>query len=176
MVTQHDGSDRRRHIGSIDHVGLTVPDLDAAVDFYRRAVYARELFRLGPFDAREMPASGDGDWTAAHIGVADARFNVAMLGFESGALLELFAYDRPDDRGTMPPRNCDLGGHHIAFEVKDLSAAVDHIVQCGGRALAGPINVEAGQDSKYKWPALQVNYVLDPWGNQLEVIFYPNGR
>lgn len=164
-------------LGGLDHVGLTVPDLDAAVDFYARAFGARQLYRMGPFDARELPRGADGrDWTDAHVNVPDARLRIAMLDLDGGARLELFQYDRPVDRATTPPRNSDLGGHHIAFATTDLAGMVAHLAACGATPLAGPIEVD-GHDTPLGHVAAQrVHYVLDPWGNQLELISYPEGR
>ncbi len=54
-------------LSHVDHVGLTVPDLDAASKFYCDVIGGYELYRLGPFDAAEMPRMADGrDWTEAH--------------------------------------------------------------------------------------------------------------
>ena len=65
---------------AVDHVALTVPDLDKAVAFYCEVIGGKELFRLGPFDAAEIPRMPDGrDWTDAHIDVAGARLTLAML-------------------------------------------------------------------------------------------------
>ena len=51
-------------LSHVDHVGLTVPDLDAAVRFYCDVIGGHELYRIGPFDAAEMPRMSDGrDWT-----------------------------------------------------------------------------------------------------------------
>lgn len=36
---------------SVDHISWTVPDLDAAVAFYRDVIGAEELFRMGPMVA-----------------------------------------------------------------------------------------------------------------------------
>ena len=47
-------------LSHVDHVGLTVPDLDAAVGFYCDVFGGHELYRLGPFDAAEMPRMSDG--------------------------------------------------------------------------------------------------------------------
>lgn len=152
----------------IDHVGLTVPDLDAAIDFYARALAARQLYRLGHFDSRELSADGV-DETAATVAVPDALYRLAMLALPDGTLLELFEYTRPVGRKT-PPRNNDLGGHHIGFRVADLAAALARVVDAGGTALA-PITVVGGSDETGEWPTLEVNYVLDPWGNQLELVY-----
>jgi hypothetical protein len=98
-------------LSHVDHVGLTVPDLDAAVRFYCDVIGGHELYRLGPFDAAEMPRMTDGrDWAEAHINVAGARLTIAMLSIGPNLMLELFQYDRPANRRQQPPRNCDFGG------------------------------------------------------------------
>lgn len=155
-------------LSHVDHVGLTVPDLDAAVRFYCDAIGGHELYRIGPFDAAEMPRMPDGrDWTEAHINVAGARLTIAMLQVGPNIMLELFQYERPADQRKSPPRNCDWGGHHIAFKVADLEAAKAHLAARGCRVMAGPIVLDQGPCA-----LLRVNYVLDPWGNQLELVEY----
>jgi len=150
----------------VDHVGLTVPDLEAAVRFYCEVFGATEVTRLGPFDARELPATDGRDWCEAHINVAGARFNFVMLQLGPGMMLELFQYDLPLDRRTDLPRNCDLGGHHLALKVENLDKAVDYLRQQPGvRVMSGPIVVTDGL-----WAGMRVIYFLDPWGNQLELV------
>src|SRR5690348_1472417 len=101
----------------IDHVGLTVPDLDAAVAFYVDVFGATELYRLGPFDAAQIPRMPDGrDWTEAHINVAGARLMIAMLQIGANLMLELLRYEKPANARPEPPRNCDVGAHHLAFK------------------------------------------------------------
>lgn len=146
----------------LDHVGLTVPNLDEAVTFYATLLGAKEVFRLGPLDSRDFPPVDGVDWSLAHVNVLDAKFTIAMLELSSGGRLELFQYDRPDDRRKSPPRNCDYGGHHIAFRVKDVRACIARGSKLGLKFMAGPIPAN-GQ---------HINYCLDPWGNQLELVEY----
>ncbi len=156
----------------IDHVGLTVPDLDAAARFYCEIIGGHELYRMGPFDAAEMPRMADGrDWAEAHVNVADARLTIVMLQIGPHLMLELFHYERPENARTTPPRNCDWGGHHIAFKVTDLEIAKTYLAANGCRVMAGPIVLEQGPCAP-----MRVNYVLDPWGNQLELVEYLTQR
>jgi catechol 2,3-dioxygenase-like lactoylglutathione lyase family enzyme len=151
-----------------DHVALTVPDLEAAVRFYCDIIGGIELYRLGPFDARELPRMPDGrDWTDAHVGVPGARVWIAMLQIAGGLQLELFRYEAPEGARAEPPRNCDLGGHHLALRVEDLEVAKAYLVEKGLRVMAGPIAIPAGPCAGFKG-----NYFLDPWGNQLEIVEY----
>lgn len=152
----------------VDHVALTVPDLNAAVAFYTNVIGGVELYRIGPFDSNELPRMPDGrDWCEAHVNVADAKLSIAMLQIGPNLMLELFQYERPDNRKTDPPRNCDVGGHHIAFKIEDLAAAAQYLEERGVRLMSGPIVLDEGPCA-----GLQVRYFLDPWGNQLELVQY----
>jgi catechol 2,3-dioxygenase-like lactoylglutathione lyase family enzyme len=151
---------------NVDHVAITVPDVEAATDFYCSTFGAVELYRLGPFDARELPAAADGrDWTAAHLNVPDARLRIVMLRIAPNLMLELFQYDRPADSRKEPPRNCDVGGHHLAFQVESLENAVTALRDRGLKIMSGPIEVPVTHRG-----LLRVQYFLDPWGNQLELV------
>ena len=155
-------------LSHVDHVGLTVLNLDTAVKFYCDVIGGRELYRLGPFDAAEMPRTPDGrDWTAAHVNVADAKLSIAMISIGPNLMLELFQYDRPIDRTGEPPRNCDVGGHHIAFKVDNLDDAKAFLAERGCKVMDGPIVLDQGPCA-----TTRVNYVLDPFGNQLEFVDY----
>ena len=157
-------------LSHVDHLGLTVPDLEKAVAFYTDILGGTELYRIGPFDSAELPPMEDGrDWTQAHLNVAGARLNIAMISVGPNLMLELFEYEKPTDRATTPPRNCDYGGHHIAFKVADLDAAVAYLAENGCTVMAGPIVLDDGPCA-----VTRVNYVLDPFGNQLEFVEYEN--
>lgn len=150
-----------------DHVGVTVPDLDAAVAFYTDAFGAVELYRQGPFDAAEIPPTADGrDWTEAHVDVPGARLRFAVLRLGEDFMLELFEYERPDDAARNPPRNCDAGGHHLALRVEDIDAACEFLRRRGVRLLER-IEIDEGPAA-----GLRANYVLDPWGNYIELVEY----
>lgn len=152
----------------LDHVGLTVPDLDAAIAFYERAFGASVDYRIGPLDAADMPTMPDGrDWTAAHVEVPGARLHMALVKAPPNLVIELFQYDAPAGRAAMPPRNCDAGGHHLNLKVSDLEAALAHLSRHGCTALAGPIAADEGPLS-----AVKSQYLRDPWGNYIELTQY----
>ena len=151
-----------------DHVSLTVADLELAVTFYTGVLGARVLYRMGPFDAAEIPPMGDGrDWTEAHVNVAGARLHIAMLQLTGNLNMELFQYDKPADAAQTPPRNCDIGARHLSLEVEDVQAAMTYLEQHQCTPLAGPIVSENGPaPDSLSW------YVLDPFGNQMELVQY----
>lgn len=152
----------------VDHIGLTVPNLDDASKFYCEIFGAKELYRLGPFDAAEIPEMEDGsDWTEAHVNVKGARLTLAMLSISPNMMLELFEYERPVNANKTPPSNADYGGHHIAFKVSDITKASEYLAAKGCKVMPGRIDINEGPSSMAR-----VQYVLDPWGNQLELVEY----
>ncbi|MCB2114502.1 MAG: VOC family protein [Parvularculaceae bacterium] len=153
-----------------DHVSLTVSDLDATVRFYVETMGASLIYRMGPFDAAEIPAMEDGrDWTDAHVNVKGARLEIAMIKIADNLNMELFAYEKPDDARKDAPRNCDVGARHVCMEVDDIHKAIAYLSAHGCKAMSGPIVSKDGP-----CPPSMSWYVLDPFGIQLELVEYLN--
>ncbi len=101
-----------------DHVGLTVPDLGQAITFFTDVLGCQLVYRMGPF-------ADDGTWFTDELGL-DARARIpamALMRCGSGSNLELFHYEAPEQRHELP-RMSDWGGHHLAFYVDDMEAAL----------------------------------------------------
>jgi catechol 2,3-dioxygenase-like lactoylglutathione lyase family enzyme len=154
-----------RPVFTVDHMSRTVADIDAALRFYGDVLGGVELFRMGPLDASEMPTGEDGrDWMAAHVNVAGARLSLAMLQFPGGTCLQLVQYEKPASASSKPPRNNDLGGNHLGLRVENVPAAVAWLEAHGCVAMEA-IVIDAGP------LAGKINqYVLDPFGLQLEIV------
>lgn len=149
----------------LDHVGITVPDLEEATRFLVDVLGCEYLYSLGPL--------GDdrGEWMTEHLNV-HPRAACAELRFfrcAGSPVFEVFEYSSPDQR-TDPPRNSDVGGHHIALYVRDLDAAVDYLRSRAVRVLGEP-TTSKGPHLGQRWV-----YFLAPWGLQFELVSYPNGR
>lgn len=148
----------------VDHCGVTVPNLDEAVAFYVNVLGGEELYRMGPFDAREIPSMPDGrDWTEAHVNVADALLRFAAVQLSDEFVLELFEYARPSGAAS-PPRNSDAGGHHLGLRVADLDAALAFLRVRGVRTFE-TIEADDGPTA-----GTRAAYFLDPWDNHLELV------
>lgn len=148
----------------LDHVGFTVPDLEAARSWLVGVLGCEYMYSLGPF------RSGD-DWMTEHLNV-DPRTVMRQLHFfrvGDQAVFEVFEYDAVDQRSD-PPRNSDVGGHHVALYVDDLDAAVAYLHERGVRVLGEP-TVSRGPSEGQRWV-----YFLAPWGMQFELVSYPRGK
>jgi catechol 2,3-dioxygenase-like lactoylglutathione lyase family enzyme len=149
----------------LDHVGVTVPDLDEAHRFFVDVLGCEFLYSLGPY------CDDSGTWMADHLNVHPRATIPENRFFRLGgqAVFEVFHYTAPDQRRTVP-RNSDVGGHHVALYVDDLDAAVDHLREHGVTVLGDP-TPSRGPHEGQRWV-----YFLAPWGMQFELVSYPNGR
>jgi glyoxylase I family protein len=148
----------------VDHIGFTVPDLEAARTWLVDVLGCEYLYELGPY------VHEDDDWMAEHLNVHPRAF-MRNYWFRCGdrVILEVFEYRVPD-QNTVPPRNSDVGGHHVALYVDDLDAAVAHLREHGVRVLGEP-TASSGAHEGQRWV-----YFLAPWGMQFELVSYPHGK
>jgi catechol 2,3-dioxygenase-like lactoylglutathione lyase family enzyme len=148
----------------LDHIGVTVPDLEEATQFLVDVLGCEYLYSLGPFQ-------DEGDWMSEHLGVHPWATIPENRFFRCGGqnVLEVFQYTAPD-QSTSVPRNSDIGGHHIALYVDDLDSAVQYLRDRGVTVLGEPTASE-GLNLGQRWV-----YFLTPWGLQLELVSYPSGK
>jgi catechol 2,3-dioxygenase-like lactoylglutathione lyase family enzyme len=144
----------------VDHVGLTVPDIDQAVDFFVEQFGAEELYRStrGP----------DPSFMRENFEVQDdAALTLSMLRVPPNLNIELFEWSGSGRRAD-PPRASDAGGHHLCFVVDDVDAATEHLARVPGVRILGSVK-QVGDDSPHvagnRW-----TYFVTPWGSLLELV------
>lgn len=148
-----------------DHVSWTVADAEAVALWYKEVFGATELFRMGPIDAAQIPVGDDGrDWMERHVNVPGACLTLIMLKLTPNLNFQLVQYDKPADRTTRLPRNCDAGGHHLGIKVDDVEKAKRYLTACGCAPME-TIDITEGPLAGKK-----NLYILDPWGHQLEIV------
>lgn len=150
----------------VDHVGYTVPDLDQAVDFFTRVLGGRVVFYAGPF------ADPDGDWMRTNLEVdrrASLRFAMVRLGADTN--VELFQY-QVENQSTVPPRNSDVGGRHIAIYVDDIDVAVAYLRGFDDVTVLGEptLNLSPSPNAGSRFV-----YFRAPWGMYFELFSAPDG-
>jgi catechol 2,3-dioxygenase-like lactoylglutathione lyase family enzyme len=149
----------------MDHVGLTVPDIDEAVTWFEEVLGCVAPLTFGPFS--DPTGTFMQDLLGVHPRAVIEQITLIRCG--KSANIELFEYDAPDQRTDLP-RNSDYAGHHVAFYVDDIDAAVAHMVAHGVEKLLGPLPVTEGPAA-----GQTINYFRAPFGTYIELISYPEG-
>lgn len=115
----------------LDHMGLVVEDLEAAV-----AVFAD----LGPEE--EGRAASDGPWAQQVTGIDGMRTEIVMMRAPDGSgRLEICRFLSPAATGADSPRDepQELGWRSIMIEVEDLDGVVGRLRRDHGGSLIGEI-------------------------------------
>ncbi|MCX2748051.1 VOC family protein [Arthrobacter sp. MI7-26] len=147
-----------------DHIGFTVPDIEEAHRFFVDVLGCEYVYSFGPF----LP---EGDWMKRHLNIhpeavmREARF----YRCGNGSNYEVFHYEAPNQQMKLP-LNSDVGGFHLALYVTDLDAAITYLVSCGIRVL-GESTSSKGPSYGKRWV-----YFLSPWGQQFELVSFPDGK
>lgn len=145
-------------MSDLNHVGITVADIRAAIDFY---VSALDLELLeGPLHC-DTTTSG-AQRRADVFGPRWGGMELAHLVTANNAGVELFQFlDPAVERPAENFRYWRMGPHHVAFTVPDVPATVDKIVAAGGAQRTAVYDVHDGAF---------ICYCEDPWGNVIEVV------
>jgi len=144
----------------IDHVGLTVADLDRALEFWCGRLGFRLLNRV----------TETGPDIASLIGESSVELEIADLDSGDGRIIELIRYTSPEGR-PVQARSSDPGSAHIALRVDDIDGALERIHGSQGRQISRrPVVLH---DPGGAWDGVTCCYIADPDGNILELIQRP---
>ena len=141
----------------ITHVGLAVPDLDRAIDWYSK-VFGFYIL-AGPFkfnDSNERFPNMTKDLLGD--GIQKVR-NVHLMS-SGGVGIELFEFQNPAN--SQEPLPMHSGFFHICLIVDDLVETIERIVLNGGEQTSRIWNLSEGK------PYYSV-YTKDPFGHTIEL-------
>jgi catechol 2,3-dioxygenase-like lactoylglutathione lyase family enzyme len=151
-------------VRSLDSIGVTVNDMDRALDFYTRVL----AFERGA--ERELA----GEEAERLYGVFGMRLRIATLRL-GDERIELMQFLAPRGRPVpVDSRSNDHWFQHVAIIVSDMERAYEHL-----RAH----NVEHASSGPQLLPAwnpdaggIRAFYFRDPDGNHLEILQFPPGK
>ncbi len=149
----------------VDHVGLTVPNVEEATRFFEEAFGATIVYDTHPRGSE--PIAGPEIEQMVGIAPGSTLVTFRMLQLPHGPGIELFEYSTVDPRPPLTP--ADVGVQHFAVYVDDIDAACERIERAGGRVLAPPADLpgpESGAGNKWC-------YTRTPWDMTLELISVP---
>jgi len=149
----------------LDHIGFTVPDIEAATRFFVDVLGCEAFYDIGPIKAAD-PGVAEKLGVNSEAVIRKLRF----LRCGHGSNFELFEYSSPD-QNTRQPANSDIGGHHLGFYVDDFDAALAFLREKGVTIMGPPTIRDAGPSAGITWV-----YFLTPWGMQCELVSFPKGK
>lgn len=115
-------------VRAFDHVGITVSDLDRALEFFKSLGLEAE----GRMDM-------EGEFVDAVIGIPGSRSEIVILRPPGGGTgVELSCFSWPDHQpGSPRAMSTELGLRNICFEVEDLLGIVDRLAEQGYGRVGG---------------------------------------
>lgn len=150
-------------VRAIEHVGITVPDMEAATRFFAEAFGAETIY-----DMLDEPLAGPEVEAGLGIPKGAAITAIRMLRLGNGPNVELFTYTGVDQAQPVLPS--DMGIQHICLYVDDIDAAASRLEKAGGKLLSQPGDLpggDAGKGNRYV-------YTRTPWGSTIELVTYPS--
>jgi len=149
---------------NVDHIGVSVPNLDQAISFFRDVLGATFLFRFDEGPGTDNPADLE-----KTLGVdPTSKLRIAMMRLGPSLNLELMEYRTPGQNCSVP-KNSDVDVPHIAFWVEDMEVAAKYLAKHGCPLLAGPFQSDQGPRT-----GQQIRYFSAPWGIALELLYRPD--
>ncbi len=139
----------------LNHVAVTVADMDRALAFWRDTL-GLHLIGRGTVRKRHLDEI---------VGLTGTEIEWAELQVPGGALIELFCYLEPRGADTLPAAPNDRGATHVCLEVTGIDELFTTIV-AGGYATrsAAPVEIPEGD-----WRGWRDLYVESPDGVIVEL-------
>lgn len=138
-------------VHGLHHLGISVPDLDAAVNFYTEAFSFKVILN------ESWKHSEVADAVTGLEGSAARGVNL----WTGNAVIELFEFSAPAAQSQHPDHPvADHGINHMCLQVSDIHTEVERLTELGMRFHSSPVGDESG------W----FTYGRDPWGNVIELV------
>lgn len=141
----------------VNHIGITVGDLDAAVKFYTSVLGLTVLVPGQTSSLKTAYAERRRDVFGEQWG----EMRLAHLATPSGIGIELFEFVTPAT--VKPDQEFDywrIGISHLCLTVDDLDGTIEKLIAAGGRARSEIHTV---------WHGTRICYCQDPWGVVIEL-------
>jgi catechol 2,3-dioxygenase-like lactoylglutathione lyase family enzyme len=144
----------------MNHVGLIVPDLYKAVEWYQKVLGFNVL--MGPYEI----SVGDSYSSRMLKDFFDAelrRLRMVHMSMGNGVGLEIFEFIEPRTQLTEKGFDYRKGGfYHICITEPNVEGLVNRIIASGGKQISQIWEMYKGSDFK-------AVYCQDPFGNVIEV-------
>jgi len=145
---------------TFSHIGITVPDLEKAVEFYTKAFGFYQI--MGPTEIKH-DESAIGQMCDDVFGEGWGSFRIAHLSTGDGIGIELFEFPNTKQEEN-PFEYWRPGLFHFCLQDEDLEARVKVIESLGGRQRMKEVRRYYPGEKPYR-----MVYCEDPFGNIIEL-------
>ncbi|MGV3096606.1 MULTISPECIES: VOC family protein [Staphylococcus] len=155
------------HIKGINHIGLTVLDIDEATTFLKEAFGAKIAYDALTYDDEPREGVEVERMLGLTKGAKIVRQRMIVIG--NGPNIEMF--EVKSNHQKDPLKLEDLGYHHISFMVDEIEAVLDNAIRAGAEPLSETHDNSTYEDSK----GSKSVYVKAPFNALIELQTIPNG-
>lgn len=157
----------RTPLRGINHVGVTVPDIEAATTFLIDALGAQVIYES--HSASQPPAGSPDLDRSLNLATGTRLIAARMIQIGNGPDIELFQLQADEQREAARPS--DFGLQHLAVYADDIEEAVRRFEAAGGSMFSQPSEIlfpkEQGEGNLFC-------YGQTPWGMMIEFITFPS--
>jgi catechol 2,3-dioxygenase-like lactoylglutathione lyase family enzyme len=148
-------------VNVLDHISVTVSDMDRSLAFYR------DLLGLQEVERHRL----EGDTISTMAGKSGVVMQVVRLAAPKtpGILLDLQQYLAPEGKISNAVLG-DVGHAHFCFGVPNIDAAYRELSARGVEFVSKPVQFDLG------WAVLDVVFMKDPDGFVLELVGVPEPK
>lgn len=152
----------------INHIGLTVGDIDAASRFLSEGLGAKWCY--DGLTTEEAPREGPEVERQLGLPKGARIVRQRLMRIGAGPNIELFEVET-EDHG-IPAGLADRGWNHISVYCDDIQGALERIVAAGAEPLSEVHGNSRYEDSEGNGSV----YVRPPWGGLIELQSIPGGN
>ncbi|KAF2440517.1 Glyoxalase/Bleomycin resistance protein/Dihydroxybiphenyl dioxygenase [Karstenula rhodostoma CBS 690.94] len=145
------------HNHVINHVAISVPDCNKAVEWYGKVFGFRRIRGDAVTDRAEAE-------DAPIFRIYDSKLHkvkIAWLGTGNSVGFEIFEFINPPNQPSPSFEYAKTGFFHIAVTSPDVAGAIKRVQENGGDQIGETLSMGPGDKAAY---------VRDPWGNVVELL------
>jgi len=155
-------SDQQATVSGIDHIGINVPDIDAATTFLQQAFGTKVIYES--YSKQQPPLELAGIESTLNVAPGTKIYACRMIKIGEGPTIELFEVHVGGQRDAI--KSSDLGLQHFSVYTDNISASIERFESAGGKILSRPNPIlflqEKGDNNFFC-------YGVTPWVLQLNL-------
>ena len=130
-------------IKTVNHLGITVKDLDAVVGFFKDTLGLNKIWHEYTYQGKTIEKI---------TGLSRVHVRVVKIDIEN-TIIELVQYLSPTGREFQLNTN-DIGCPHICFEVDNIDEMYETLFQKGVKFMSEPVMISNAESPMCGWKAV----------------------